>query len=226
MTQACERFMSGPVCRLKNFPNVPYRREPLGRRHRSQGQKVTAVLSVAWRQQFRLTVSFGSRRHGDILLTVPHTDEHSIPAFPVFQTLPVPSTKRRGPKLNLLLHFAGEGNSDLILESLLTYTALEDTPEEQQTETVVPNISSSDYEDNFLDDFSDIDSDFDNEEIVNPMPEEDKKMMLLAEMGYTLDEASVALERCGAAASVADLSDFICAAQMSKAADALLPVEK
>ncbi|KAE8726892.1 hypothetical protein F3Y22_tig00005974pilonHSYRG00444 [Hibiscus syriacus] len=38
-------------------------------------------------------------------------------------------------------------------------------------------------------------------------------------------EALIAMERCGPDSSIAELTDFICAAQMAKVADALLPVE-
>ncbi|XP_031405610.1 DNA (cytosine-5)-methyltransferase DRM2 [Punica granatum] len=169
-------------------------------------------------------------------------DELEIENYPVSSCSGEASSSAGSSNTKLFDHFVGmgfseklvskaineneDGNSDVILEALLTYAALEDSPQEQETETVVPNISSSDYEENFLDDFSDIDSNSDSEGIYEPASEEEKKMMLLAEMGYTLDEASIAMERCGASASVAELSDFICAAQMSKEADALLPEEK
>ncbi|KAK4752715.1 hypothetical protein SAY87_021513 [Trapa incisa] len=121
----------------------------------------------------------------------------------------------------------GQENTDLILESLLTYAAIEDSPQEQQIGIVlsVCDNASSDYEENLLDDSSDFDSDSDSEGIYNPSSEE-KKMTFLTEMGYTMNEASIAMERCGADASEAELADFICAHQMSKAEDALLPEEK
>ncbi|KAE8668641.1 Detected protein of confused Function [Hibiscus syriacus] len=43
-------------------------------------------------------------------------------------------------------------------------------------------------------------------------------------MGFSEVEDSIAMKRCGSA-SIAKLTDFICAAQMAKAADALLPVK-
>ncbi|KAE8701771.1 hypothetical protein F3Y22_tig00110505pilonHSYRG00119 [Hibiscus syriacus] len=44
-------------------------------------------------------------------------------------------------------------------------------------------------------------------------------------MGYSKAEASIAMERCGPDSLIAELTDFICTAQMAKAVDALLPVE-
>ncbi|KAF3444637.1 hypothetical protein FNV43_RR14330 [Rhamnella rubrinervis] len=106
----------------------------------------------------------------------------------------------------------GEDNSDIILETLLTYSVLEESPQEQQIES---DQFSSDYDDSFLDDFPDIDS-CDNEESTNP------NIRTLVNMGYTIQEASIAIERCGLDSSLAELTDFICAAQMAKAADAQL----
>ncbi|KAH1091960.1 hypothetical protein J1N35_019217 [Gossypium stocksii] len=117
----------------------------------------------------------------------------------------------------------GEGNTDTILETLLTYSALEKSaPVLQHADS---DDFSSDYEGNFLDDFTDIDSSSDTEEIINPGSDEESKLLYLTKMGYSEAEASVAMERCGPDSSIAELTDFICAAQMAKAADALFPVE-
>ncbi|KAE8712096.1 hypothetical protein F3Y22_tig00110264pilonHSYRG00291 [Hibiscus syriacus] len=43
-------------------------------------------------------------------------------------------------------------------------------------------------------------------------------------MGYSEAEASIAMERCGMDLSISELTNFICAAQMAKTADALLPI--
>ncbi|CAA2997115.1 DNA (cytosine-5)-methyltransferase DRM2-like [Olea europaea subsp. europaea] len=48
-------------------------------------------------------------------------------------------------------------------------------------------------------------------------------LLLLAKMGYTVEECSIAMERCGPEASVVELTDFICAAQLSREADVYLP---
>lgn len=112
------------------------------------------------------------------------------------------------------------GNSESILETLLLQTALENSPEQQQ-QCVNSDQCSSGYDEGFLDDFSDSDSWCGSEivEIPNSSSEEEKKLLSLANMGYTVEEASIAMDRCGPTASIAELTDFICAAQMAKAAD-------
>ncbi|KAL0431649.1 UNVERIFIED_CONTAM: DNA (cytosine-5)-methyltransferase DRM2 [Sesamum radiatum] len=54
------------------------------------------------------------------------------------------------------------------------------------------------------------------------LSEKDKKLLALANMGYTVEEASIAMDRCGQEASVAVLTDFICAAQMAREEDCYL----
>nr|WDW19226.1 DRM protein [Humulus lupulus] len=44
-------------------------------------------------------------------------------------------------------------------------------------------------------------------------------------MGYSKEEASIAIERCGRDCSLAELTDFICAAQMARATDGDYPLE-
>ncbi|KAE8736001.1 DNA (Cytosine-5)-methyltransferase DRM1/2 isoform 2 [Hibiscus syriacus] len=87
------------------------------------------------------------------------------------------------------------------------------------------NNYSSDYEAIFQDVFTDIDISYDTEEILNSDSYEENKLLYLTKMGYSEAEASIAIERCGPYSSIAELTDFICAAQMAKVADALLPVE-
>uniref|UniRef100_A0A5B7ACD5 DNA (cytosine-5-)-methyltransferase n=1 Tax=Davidia involucrata TaxID=16924 RepID=A0A5B7ACD5_DAVIN len=121
----------------------------------------------------------------------------------------------------------GVGSTESILETLLTYTALENSPQKQQH--VDSDHCSSEYDESFLDDLSDTDSWSENEEKMNSLSGKDKTLLSLASMGYTVEEASIAMDRCGPDASFAELTDFLCAAQMSKAADACLqelPEEK
>ena len=83
-----------------------------------------------------------------------------------------------------------------------------------------------DCDGSFQDDFIDVHNCSDNLEITNTMFDEDNKCSSLMSMGYTKDEASIALERCGLDASLVELTDFIYVAQMSKVANAHLPVEE
>ncbi|WCJ34962.1 DNA (cytosine-5)-methyltransferase DRM2 [Euphorbia peplus] len=106
----------------------------------------------------------------------------------------------------------GEENTSLILDTLLAYTAIEESTDEAQPhvepDQCAPSFSSeSDYGTNFSDNSSDSDSD-ENEVIVQ-----------LAQMGYSEEETSIALERCGPNASIAELTDFISAAQMAETMD-------
>ncbi|KAF7819558.1 DNA (cytosine-5)-methyltransferase DRM2 [Senna tora] len=118
----------------------------------------------------------------------------------------------------------GEENADSLLETLLTLSAVDSSPEKQQQNDL--DYSSSDLEGSLLDDCSDIDSFSDNEEITKSVSENDGKLLTLVNMGYTVDVASVALERCGMNSSVDELIDFICAAQTAKAEDALMAPEE
>ncbi|EOY02435.1 DNA (Cytosine-5)-methyltransferase DRM1/2 isoform 2 [Theobroma cacao] len=120
----------------------------------------------------------------------------------------------------------GEENSNLILETLLHNSA-----------SSSPSSSNSKLIDHFVGmGFSeqmvvkvvqenDIDSSSENEEFMNPDSDEESKLLFLTKMGYSKAEASIAMERCGPDSSIAELTDFISAAQMAKAADALFPLE-
>ncbi|KAK4417784.1 DNA (cytosine-5)-methyltransferase DRM2 [Sesamum alatum] len=124
------------------------------------------------------------------------------------------------------------GDTDLILNTLLTYSNLEDSPEQQLSLGSDP--SSSDYNEAILDDISDMDSWSENDvaEGIDSLSEKhkmllslantgslsdkEKSLLVLANMGYTVEEASLAMERCGPEASVSVLTDFICAAQVAR----------
>ncbi|KAK6153073.1 hypothetical protein DH2020_012712 [Rehmannia glutinosa] len=133
----------------------------------------------------------------------------------------------------------GEGDTEAILNTLLTYSTLEESP--QQPLSMNSDPSSSDYNETFLDDFSDVDSWSENEievktesmsekhkmllalESSGSLSEEEEKLLALANMGYSVEEASIAMQRCGPEASVTVLTDFICAAQMAREEDCYLP---
>ncbi|KAE8663423.1 hypothetical protein F3Y22_tig00112980pilonHSYRG00027 [Hibiscus syriacus] len=63
---------------------------------------------------------------------------------------------------------------------------------------------------------------FDTEEILNSDSDEENKLLFLMKMGYSEVKASITMERYGLDSSITELTDFICAAQMAKATDALL----
>ncbi|CAM8955331.1 unnamed protein product [Rhodiola kirilowii] len=158
------------------------------------------------------------------------------------------SSSSAGSNSKLIQHFVGMGfpekqvaqvidelgdeNHNLVLETLLTYSVLENTPQHsngihvpeephhelslQVLGPVASDHSSSDYYENF-DELSDTDSPAMGRE--TPSSDEDEKLLFLASMGYSVDEASIAVERCGPDATIAELTDFICAAQMARASD-------
>ncbi|KAK9052408.1 hypothetical protein SSX86_029037 [Deinandra increscens subsp. villosa] len=134
----------------------------------------------------------------------------------------------------------GEANTDAILESLLTYgaLALEESPDElnschhsspQQQQFVDNGQLSSDYDESVLADLSDSDDSWSGSEVAetsNSLPKHEKAILSLANMGYTIEEASAAIDRCGPEASIAELTDFICAAQMAKTEAVFFEEEK
>ncbi|CAL5351833.1 unnamed protein product [Camellia sinensis] len=65
--------------------------------------------------------------------------------------------------------------------------------------------------------------DFSWQENTESLSDKEKTLLSLAKMGYTVEEASIAMDRCGPDASIDEITDFLCAAQMAKAADYLLP---
>ncbi|KAE8672537.1 hypothetical protein F3Y22_tig00111837pilonHSYRG00138 [Hibiscus syriacus] len=59
------------------------------------------------------------------------------------------------------------------------------------------DYNSSDYEAIFHDDFTDIDSSSDIEEIMNYDSDEENKLLYLTKMGYSEAKASITMEICG-----------------------------
>ncbi|XP_076938877.1 DNA (cytosine-5)-methyltransferase DRM2-like [Bidens hawaiensis] len=135
----------------------------------------------------------------------------------------------------------GEADTELILESLLTYGALAleesrdepnpchiNSPQQQQFVNNGQQLSS-DYDEG-LADLSDSDDSWSGGsealEISNSLPAHEKAILSLSNMGYTVEEASAAIARCGPEASIAELTDFICAAQMAKTEAVFFEEEK
>ncbi|KAG2245317.1 hypothetical protein Bca4012_024198 [Brassica carinata] len=102
-------------------------------------------------------------------------------------------------KIIKAIHKHGEENMEEIANALLSSEA--DMKEED-------NIDWSDSDDEMNDDEKDPDS-FDS---CNPLSS-------LVKMGFSELEVSLAIERCGDSVSIADLADFICAAQIAREFD-------
>ncbi|KAM3283864.1 DNA (cytosine-5)-methyltransferase DRM2 isoform X5 [Capsicum chacoense] len=133
-------------------------------------------------------------------------------------------------------------NSDLVLDALLTFKAIEDSPEEQPSASphlepcINSDDSSSEYNENFLDDVYEEDSwssdsdyctnaakQFYLKEESSSLSEQEQTLLCLANMGYSVEEVSIAMERCGPEASLDVLTDCIDAAQKARAEDPYLP---
>ncbi|KAI3817542.1 hypothetical protein L1987_11337 [Smallanthus sonchifolius] len=108
----------------------------------------------------------------------------------------------------------GENNTDAILDTLLTYSVVDEIPHQENR----PNDQSLNPQSNFESDFSDLDSNFSDEDDDESL-EKDDPVVSLIDMGYSPDEASAAVIRCGKGAPLSELVDFISAAHVSKEAD-------
>ncbi|MFS7958772.1 putative DNA (cytosine-5-)-methyltransferase [Helianthus anomalus] len=110
----------------------------------------------------------------------------------------------------------GENNTEAILDTLLTYSVVDEIPEQETRSNDRNIIPQSNFESEF---FSDLDSDFSDEDSAESF-EKDDPVVSLIDMGYSPNEASAAVSRCGIDAPLSELVDFISAAHLSKEADA------
>ncbi|KAM0939272.1 putative DNA (cytosine-5-)-methyltransferase [Dioscorea sansibarensis] len=110
----------------------------------------------------------------------------------------------------------GEGNSEAILETLLTHAAIEKSPVKREQSPIDCTFSSD--EDVLGDDLSDV-SNFEysseDEDYTEGTSDRDRKLSVLVEMGFPADEAFSAINRCGPTASVLEIADSIHAAQLA-----------
>ncbi|KAH9604347.1 hypothetical protein KSS87_012672 [Heliosperma pusillum] len=115
-------------------------------------------------------------------------------------------------------HPATQQNEDFSLreDDLLTQNLKADS---DQNFDVDSDDWSSDYNENILEDFSDSDSCPEIEDQPLRLSEEQRKMKYLKDMGYPVEEISIAIERCGSESSIEELADFIGAAQLARALD-------
>ncbi|KAJ9176371.1 hypothetical protein P3X46_011690 [Hevea brasiliensis] len=104
-------------------------------------------------------------------------------------------------------------NEESILNSLQTYYAPENSPEEHQC---VGKSGNFGYVRDSADDHFDDDNSPGMDESREDLLEEDKMLSLLMDMGYSFEEALMAMGKCGSNAHLEELTDYICAAQMDK----------
>ncbi|KAK6931000.1 C-5 cytosine methyltransferase [Dillenia turbinata] len=112
----------------------------------------------------------------------------------------------------------GEKDTEAILETLLTYSVLDKSPQESHVGT--SKSCSSESGNYFLDDSSDDELSPQNEDQTNQLSEEREILSCLVDMGYSAEDVKIAMERCGSGVSMAELADFICAAQLGGDFDA------
>ncbi|KAJ1690477.1 hypothetical protein LUZ63_014632 [Rhynchospora breviuscula] len=109
----------------------------------------------------------------------------------------------------------GDGNSGSILELLLTYKMLEESPsgnEGNQENTLSDDNDWGDDELSDIDDFDDMDFELE----MSGQASFSKKLRTLEEMGFSRDAASSAIERCGEDVPIFELADSIYAAQTAE----------
>ncbi|XP_009393225.2 DNA (cytosine-5)-methyltransferase DRM2 isoform X1 [Musa acuminata AAA Group] len=110
----------------------------------------------------------------------------------------------------------GEGDSEAILETLLTYAAIEKSPGKLDHSPSDCSLASwGNNLDDDDDDLCDVD-DFEDEEFNMDLSAEDKKLLTLVEMGFSTKEASAAIHRCGPNSSILELADSIHAAEIAE----------
>ncbi|XP_073001148.1 DNA (cytosine-5)-methyltransferase DRM2-like [Typha latifolia] len=107
----------------------------------------------------------------------------------------------------------GEGDSEAILELLLTYAAIDKSPSESERS---PGVCPSGSDKEIWDDDSSDMEDFEDKDFVEEFSDKDKKLWTLVEMGFTTDEAASAIDRCGQDAPISELADSIYAAQTAE----------
>ncbi|XP_031500395.1 DNA (cytosine-5)-methyltransferase DRM2 isoform X2 [Nymphaea colorata] len=123
----------------------------------------------------------------------------------------------------------GNGNADAVLETLLTYSVLDDSsihvysphdPWSSENEEDEPEDEQSDVDENALDKEDEIAKEYVgttsgmcSEEPVDNISVTDNKKSLLVDMGFPIDEISLAIGRCGENASICELADSIYASQ-------------
>ncbi|XP_071926055.1 DNA (cytosine-5)-methyltransferase DRM2-like isoform X1 [Coffea arabica] len=109
-------------------------------------------------------------------------------------------------------------NEGAVLDALLTYKTFEESPEDEQ---VLVDPCHAELASNVLDVYPDEEI-CENEEFKNLSTEKDRTVSLLVEMGYQAEEALAAIDRCSLDTPIAELVEFISAAQFAYHTDAQL----
>ncbi|ONK71483.1 uncharacterized protein A4U43_C04F9120 [Asparagus officinalis] len=156
------------------------------------------------------------------------SDEGEVPAHDVLSGPPKEASEAGPSGNNWVAHFVAmgfpeelvvkaikqnrEGDTDGVLETLLTYGAIEKSPKREES----PEHCSSASDEGILEDeFSDME-DFEFEDLTDDISEKDKVVSTLVDMGFLAEQASAAIDRCGPNASILELADSIHAAQMQE----------
>ncbi|KAJ1399486.1 SAM-dependent methyltransferase DRM [Sesbania bispinosa] len=111
----------------------------------------------------------------------------------------------------------GDENEEDILETLLTVTASVEDPIPDVSNKPSSCAKKSDKQVDIYDEGSCPRSPENTFTI-----EKDETLSILVNMGYPLEEALVAIDKCGPEAEICELTDFICATQLEKEIDSLL----
>ncbi|VYS66907.1 unnamed protein product [Arabidopsis thaliana] len=116
------------------------------------------------------------------------------------------------PEEHVIKAMQEHGDEDVgeITNALLTYAEVDKLRESEDM-----NININDDDDDNLYSLS---SD-DEEDELNNSSNEDRILQALIKMGYLREDAAIAIERCGEDASMEEVVDFICAAQMARQFD-------
>ncbi|KAF8047214.1 hypothetical protein N665_3142s0003 [Sinapis alba] len=115
------------------------------------------------------------------------------------------------------IHEHGEDNIEEIANALIS-SAVSDAAKAEVSPVIKEEEDDIDWSESDDEKYADFLSS-DDERVPNSSPENGNQLRSLKDMGFSELEASLALERCGGKVSIADLADFICAAQIAREFD-------
>ncbi|KAK1281248.1 DNA (cytosine-5)-methyltransferase DRM1 [Acorus gramineus] len=109
----------------------------------------------------------------------------------------------------------GKRDVNTLLETLLTYKVIGTSTNSPRSSNNEKKCPDDEFSDMSSVEFSDADY-VENETEEEDISEKDRKLLTLVEMGFSTDEASSAVDRCGQNASILELADSIHAAQLAE----------